>query len=407
MAGLELQNVSVSKPVMLLTDTVTINFTVLNNTGARVRNLSANVLLTEKAFGVVSSAGSLVWLEVDKSVSIANGATQTFTYQFQPGTGMRNFFVKYPDVHIATAQLSVSTDYSDGTTEAVDQDVVQLYDGYYKISIDELELTRCINGVPNDEGESVLTDLRITQETIPGGPVPTMMLHYAEGDAVDESAAMIDLSAHITDAQAGLTAAQIISATFSNGSDWAFLLVLSNGYEAVSVRTTLGRAFANVHLSGASTGGVAFGKFSASQEGAPLFECAYPARMLGGIEGVNVYVEDEVLTGGRWINGKPLYRRTIVTTSSATGYTDINLSALGFDFLRIVDSTINFKYNGSGNYWGGTSWHNPTTDSAGYDFHRVYVTGTTLRLHTGSRVQRIAEYTTIEYTKAADAFNNN
>lgn len=389
--ALEIRNLRVSKPVMKIADTVTVSFDVYNGTGVKLTVLDINARLP--GYG-------LVWFATNKKVSITNGSMQAFTYQFQPIASMQGYFEANPSVHLADVQLTVTTSFSDGTSKSAAQNFVKLYDGHYAISIGEFALVRALNGAPNDEGESLLTDLKITLDAALGTADASMRLYYAEGDTVDESGNVIDLTAHIAAAQTGLTAAQIIAQTFSNGSDWAFLLVLSNGLESVSARTTLGKAFANVHLSGASTGGVAFGKFSASEEGAPLFECAYPAQMLGGIEGVNVYVEDEVLTGGRWINGKPLYRRTIVTTSSATGYTDINLSALGFDFLRIVDSTINFKYNGSGNYWGGTSWHNPTTDSAAYDFHRVYVTGTTLRLHTGTRVQRIAEYTTIEYTKA-------
>ena len=43
------------------------------------------------------------------------------------------------------------------------------------------------------------------------------------------------------------------------------------------------KSFANVHLSGCATGGVAFGKFSASTSGSPLFECEYPAVFTAGI----------------------------------------------------------------------------------------------------------------------------
>lgn len=401
--ALEIRNLRVSKPVIRLTDEVTLNFTLYNGSGYRITDVSIAAVLRKSAFGADSTLVSPQTL-MSGSAAIANGASREFSFAFTPNAAMQSSFAnwqkEYPDVYAAPVLLRVIPTYSNGDAGIVQQNFVQLYDGRFNIGIDRFELTRALNGAPNDEGESLLTDLKITLDAALSTADASMRLYYAEGDTVDESGNVIDLTAQIAAAQTGLTAAQIIAQTFSNGSGWAFLLVLSNGLESVSARTTLGKAFANVHLSGASTGGVAFGKFSASEEGAPLFECAYPARMLGGIEGVNVYMEDEVNTGGRWINGKPLYRRTIVTTSSATGYTDINLSALGFDFLRIVDSTINFKYNGSGNYWGGTSWHNPTTDSAAYDFHRVYVTGTTLRLHTGTRVQRIAEYTTIEYTKA-------
>jgi hypothetical protein len=72
-----------------------------------------------------------------------------------------------------------------------------------------------------------------------------------------------------------------ITTTFSNGSDWSFLLVVSNGYETRSATANIPRAFANVHMSGCRTGGVAFGKFSGATENNPLFECAYPIVLNG------------------------------------------------------------------------------------------------------------------------------
>lgn len=42
-------------------------------------------------------------------------------------------------------------------------------------------------------------------------------------------------------------------------------------------------SFANLHLSGASTGGVAMGMFSTATEGDPKFESAYPAHLYGGL----------------------------------------------------------------------------------------------------------------------------
>ena len=42
------------------------------------------------------------------------------------------------------------------------------------------------------------------------------------------------------------------------------------------------RAYANMHFSGASTGGVAFGMFSTATQGTPKFECAYPAYFYAG-----------------------------------------------------------------------------------------------------------------------------
>lgn len=47
--------------------------------------------------------------------------------------------------------------------------------------------------------------------------------------------------------------------------------------ETVEYKFHISSTFVNVHLSGKTTGGVAFGKYSSSEEGNPTFECEYPA----------------------------------------------------------------------------------------------------------------------------------
>ena len=74
-----------------------------------------------------------------------------------------------------------------------------------------------------------------------------------------------------------------VPGTFVNGSVYSFLLVVSDGIETASAMCVVDRAFANLHLSGQSTGGVAIGKFSAATYGNPLFECEFPAVFGGGI----------------------------------------------------------------------------------------------------------------------------
>lgn len=64
--------------------------------------------------------------------------------------------------------------------------------------------------------------------------------------------------------------------------------LMSNGKVVDSVEEVLERAFANVHLSGCTTGGVAFGKFSSSTEDNPYFECVYPTIITNDIYTRNI-----------------------------------------------------------------------------------------------------------------------
>ena len=59
----------------------------------------------------------------------------------------------------------------------------------------------------------------------------------------------------------------------------------SVGYstETASATFLITNVFTNVHLAGTKNGGVAFGKYSASTDDKPMFECKYPAYFLGGI----------------------------------------------------------------------------------------------------------------------------
>ena len=53
--------------------------------------------------------------------------------------------------------------------------------------------------------------------------------------------------------------------------------------ETASVTFLITNVFTNVHLAGKKKGGVAFGKYSASTDDTPMFECNYPAYFYGGI----------------------------------------------------------------------------------------------------------------------------
>lgn len=79
------------------------------------------------------------------------------------------------------------------------------------------------------------------------------------------------------------------------GITYSITLTLGDEYEQVVYEDIVSRAFANIHLSGAKTGGVAFGMFSTATEGSPIFECAYPAHLYGGIGDETVKILSNVI----------------------------------------------------------------------------------------------------------------
>ena len=75
----------------------------------------------------------------------------------------------------------------------------------------------------------------------------------------------------------------------------------------------------------------------------PAMDVAWPIRAHGGIQGVTIYSEDEQATGGTWIDGRPIYRKTVsgeMTSSNAF----IQIGQMPTDFAQAVRmyGTISF-----------------------------------------------------------------
>lgn len=163
--------------------------------------------------------------------------------------------------------------------------------------------------VAGDEGERLMVTSGLAMSAHADPSRMFCRLYYANDPDVDMSDSYIDLMPSLSALLAGVTDdASLVTRTFSNGLDWYFLLAFGDAWETAVAPASIARAFANLHLSGASTGGAAFGRFSSSAEGNPKLESEYPIYAYGGIEGVTNYAAGEVSTGGRWIDGKPIYR---------------------------------------------------------------------------------------------------
>ena len=148
----------------------------------------------------------------------------------------------------------------------------RIVDGLRIIRADE-------NGAEDDESEHIAVTTQLAVDTQPPEGTFSCKLHYAANRAATTADNYIDLTASINALQIGVTNDMaLVTQIFSAGADWHFLLVYGDAYESASpASASISEAFANLHLSGARTGGVAIGKFSGASEGHPLFECAYPA----------------------------------------------------------------------------------------------------------------------------------
>jgi hypothetical protein len=106
------------------------------------------------------------------------------------------------------------------------------------------------------------------------------------------------------------------------------------------------------------------------------------------------YSTDEQLTGGTWIDGKPIYRRVLICTQNTT--LSSNASAfISVPGWKIPDTEPDFTANftnifGVINYWGRVDWIKSGTRDL-----RFYCMSSEMTVTAGSCL-------IIEYTKATD-----
>ena len=271
-------------------------------------------------------------------LSIPVAVTKTVAAYLVPPANLTQLFA--PGVRAVPLNLRCTVKYTDGTLfgmETVLENVFVLNYRYVP-RIENFSLLRSGGGMESDEGVIPMASLKLSLRDTTMTSFMNLRLHYAGGAAATIDSPYIDLTAQIPCLLAGVISdTELIDQTFSNGSNWNFLLVFGDGYESASARQSFARAFANLHLSGQPTGGACFGGFSASVYGKPMLESHYEGFFHKGIHGVNNFCEEETLTGGRWIDDKPIYRRVIALPEASAGRTSTDSVATIEDLDRLID----------------------------------------------------------------------
>lgn len=408
-----INSISVSNEKLTMGSTVTVTVTAKNDSNERATFtrfvLSGTISVPYTDQWGNETSGSIALGHMEQTGSWAYNATKTFTFDLTlnavdlDGNTIEEQLAALLESHSADTRANEITwdlyAEADAFTSDSDSAVGGVFlDAFYAPTVANFDLERCLNGVPNDEGENLLTTLKLQVSEKARTELLTLKLHYAEGEAATTQAPSIDLTPHISELLTGVTdSAELITDTFANTGNWNFLLVFGDDYESAGAVLSVPKAFANVHLSGKSTGGVAFGGFSTSEESSPKLECYYPGYFYGGIQGVNHYSTEEVKTGGTWIDGKPIYRKTYVYEAGASSYATLDLSDLDFEIIRIVDFVHHTKYKNAGSYWSGNYYW------ASGDATRCYVNGTNLILRSADNITTsTGAWVTVEYTKTTD-----
>jgi len=189
----------------------------------------------------------------------------------------------------------------------------------------------------------------------------------------------------------------ILPDAVSAASSWWFAVILEDSVGSSWMIAYAGAATAYFNV---EKDGVAVGMRSSAKDGERLFEvdAGYESRFHGGIRGVTDYSLDEAPTGGRWLDGKPLYRRTFAFASGAASGSYADISDLDAEFVQVVMAAIHYTFNGHG-YWNSNYYMN------GSDYTRFFIDGDNARLYLdfGSNCGIAGAWATLEYTKLSDA----
>lgn len=264
----------------------------------------------------------------------------------------------------------------------------------YAPKIDAFGVVRCdASGNPSEEGQYIRTSLKLSVgNSVDMYGVSCKIYYAADAQPVVGVSQSVDLTSKISSLMTGVTNdPNILTGVWGVGNTWFFTVVFTAGEEtAVSDVMYVERGTTSMHISGEPGGGVCIGGFSTGTTSDPKFESRVPAHFYAGVEGVTNYSADEVKTGGTWIDGKPIYRRTF-TTASGKATTDVTLGTIA-NLAEVVSTNGYVKYYST--HFSLSFFRNDTY------YHRTVVgSGGNVTVHC---CQPFSAVVTVEYTKTTD-----
>ena len=285
MANLSVTSCTVSRSVLTTADTIDVTMTIKNTKGVKISKFGLALAFTNEDLGYSGNGWWAPVVQQETSVSWASNASKTFTWSICPDTVMSPAMYAYnyqriknrlDELRALPFRVTFSWTGSDGSgsSEIYTLSGVQYIDAYYNPQI-VMDIWR----YPDDESTSLAATMKVSlAEGVNASGFNAVM--YCAQDAIattSSSVLSMNVSRDVLFGEGYTEDSDIIPGSFNNGSVFSFLLVVSDGIETASAQVSVDRAFANMHLSGKRTGGVAFGKFSASSEGNPIFENEFPA----------------------------------------------------------------------------------------------------------------------------------
>lgn len=173
--------------------------------------------------------------------------------------------------------------------------------------------------------------------------------------------------------------------------EYTVQVVDTAGYEAAQYdNITPGRA--NFALA-ASKHGASFGCLPKGTEAQPMLESAYPFYAYGGIHGVTNYTTDEVKTGGTWVDGKSIYRKSVYVAYTASAA----MSVAAFPEADVIIDIEGYLYDV---YENRSACYPQTFYYSSSNYLTTWVTVENSINIKGTR--NLSGYLTVYYTKTVD-----
>lgn len=193
----------------------------------------------------------------------------------------------------------------------------------------------------------------------------------------------------------------IITAQIPANEAVLFTLSVNDEFSSATVASQVEIASALMHV---SPNGVGIGMYTLGTPSNPQLDVGYPMHARGGIVGVTIYSEDEQETGGIWIDGRPVYRKTISLGAMPAGQSKEFSIGIPSGSLGDVVSICGMVQPDGGDYW--LPLPHVDTGSIGTWGIKIEIANikADAKISVGMGSSRACErgFVTIEYTKNTD-----
>ena len=265
----------------------------------------------------------------------------------------------------------------------------------YAPEVQTFQVTRVnADAVPDDEGVYIATSLKLALGDTAGLNSAAVHVYYAaDAYPIVGVSPYIDLTSRIADLMNGLYLnTDLIPGEWPAGSSWYFAVVFIAGEENAVSTSSIARAKGSLHVSGQRGGGVCICGYSKGTTANPLFESYAPAHFYGGIYGVTNYTEGEVNTGGRWIDGKVIFRRVVPVSLSVL---DTGSEIAVLPDIDAMISLSGFVTRDNNQRFPVVFWYSSS------NYHSIWMSTPTQLMAKTSHA--ISGWVIIEYTKSEEA----